>query len=245
MLAHGRRWADIAHRITTYSLLGFSFLAAVGAAYGFVSLVNHNRTQKRAWIERELDRLEAARAAFLKGEADAEQLHLLEQERAGEEIRKKYEADKKRRKEEGWVASVKNMFRGSGSRGAESGELTMKERAAALQEAEFVEAGAARGQQAQLQTRRFRMGDAEVELRPAAVQESAISGVGLDAKGRPVPINKMETVPVQGRSVGEALRQEQQRRGGQLDMLAQNITTDAKTTSSSWWNSVFGGSKAQ
>lgn len=248
--------ADILHRTTTYSLLGFSALATILAAYGLVSLVSHNRTQKRAWIEREMDKLDNARRAFLAGNASAEQLHLLEQERAGEEIKLKYEADKRRKKEAGYFASVKNMFGGkSGDMGAEGAEgRTLKERGMDLEEqmAKLAETGRdevqALSQEVITQAQRFREGDKDPELRPAAVAESGVAGVGLDAQGRPVPMGKMQQVPgnatasstfVAGdSSILQAVQRET--RGGQLDQLAQNISTGG----SSWFGSLFGGSRS-
>ena len=47
-----------------------------------------------------MDRLAAAQRAFLDGNASAEQLHLLEQERAGEEMARAHVEGKRRRKEE-------------------------------------------------------------------------------------------------------------------------------------------------
>lgn len=245
LLAHGRRAADVAHRATTYTLLGFSAVATVVAAYGLVSLVSHNRTQKRAWIERELDKLEAARAAFLTGTASAEQLHLLEQERAGEELNQRFQEDKRRKKEAGWFGNVRKMFAGSGDRGVDEGERTLTERARDLQASEraFVEKEAA----AAAERRTFVQGGKELELRPAAVERSAVAGVGLDERGRPVPMGKVEAVPVDsGRGDSPILEAVagQSRRGGQLDMLAENISGSARSTGTSWWNSIFGGSRS-
>lgn len=227
VLASGRRVADVLHRGATYTLLGFSVLATVVAAYGLVSLVSHNRTQKRAWIEREMDRLESARAAFLRGTADAEQLHLLEQERAGEEMRKKYEDDKRKKKEEGWFSNVKKMFRSgaqAGDMGANADQLTLQQRAERIREAEY-------GDEQQRRTN-----TTETVLRPAAVAESSVPGVGLDEKGRPVPLGKMEKVyPTRDSPILEAV-QASTRRPGELDILAQNATH----ASSNWLSSIFG-----
>ena len=77
--------------------------------YGLGSLITHNRRQKRAWIEREMQRLTDARTAFLRGEATPEQLHLLEQERAGEEMAKKAAQEKRLRKENGMWGRLKGM----------------------------------------------------------------------------------------------------------------------------------------
>jgi len=65
-------------------------------------LILHNRRQKRAWIDRELQRLFDAQQAYVRGDATQEQLHLLQQERAGDEIVEKAKRDKERRKRESW-----------------------------------------------------------------------------------------------------------------------------------------------
>ena len=210
----------MAHRTATYTLLAFSGVAVVVAGYGFVSLVSHNRTQKRAWIEHQMDRLEAARAAFLQGTADAEQLHLLEQERAGEEINKKYEADKKRKKEESWTRSITKLFSGRGDMGANAEELTLSERAERLKDEE-------QAFERQLEQRQ------QIDMRPAAVSETGIAGVGLDEKGRPVPMGKMQ-------AVSSSVQQSGRIRGGVLDQLADNVTSDVQSTGSNIWSKVFG-----
>lgn len=63
-------------------------------------LILHNRRQKRAWIDRELQRLHDARQAFLRGDPTPEQLHLLQQERAGDELLEKAAKEKERKKRE-------------------------------------------------------------------------------------------------------------------------------------------------
>ncbi|KAJ9651606.1 hypothetical protein H2198_009109 [Neophaeococcomyces mojaviensis] len=250
VVAWGRRGADVAHRATTYSLLGFSAVASIVAAYGLISLVSHNRTQKRAWIEREMGKLDEARAAFLEGRANAEQLHLLEQERAGEELQSKWQEEKKQKR---WFGNVRDRFNvafGSGEKGAEGpssgatgGERLLEERAPQPTQSQ---------PQPQQAPRRFKMGDAEVELRPAAVQDSAVAGVGLDEKGRPVPIGKMQQVRVQpnpsvAKQAGDSAILETvqtSRRGGPLDQWAQNATSSVSGTGSSIWSSVFGGGRS-
>jgi hypothetical protein len=56
-----------------------------------------------------MQRLTDARAAFLRGEATPEQLHLLEQERAGEELAKKAAMEKRRKKEAGMWGRLKEV----------------------------------------------------------------------------------------------------------------------------------------
>ena len=56
-----------------------------------------------------MQRLADARAAFLRGEATPEQLHLLEQERAGEDMAKKAAMEKRRKKEAGMWGRLKEV----------------------------------------------------------------------------------------------------------------------------------------
>jgi hypothetical protein len=56
-----------------------------------------------------MQRLTDARTAFLRGEATPEQLHLLEQERAGEEMAKKAAMEKRRKKEAGMWGRLKEV----------------------------------------------------------------------------------------------------------------------------------------
>ena len=64
-----------------------------------------------------MQRLTDAQAAFLRGEASPEQLHLLEQEQAGEEMTKKALEEKRRKKEAGMWGRLK------GAVGITSGDM--------------------------------------------------------------------------------------------------------------------------
>jgi hypothetical protein len=77
-------------------------IAGILSMYAMVDLIRHNRRQKRAWIDRELQRLFDAQQAFVRGDATQEQLHLLQQERAGDEMVEKAKRDKEKRKRESW-----------------------------------------------------------------------------------------------------------------------------------------------
>lgn len=210
-----------------------------------------------------MGRLDDARAAFLAGRADAEQLHLLEQERAGEELHKRYEEEKRQKR---WFGNFRDKFaaafggsteKGEGAEGLEStGGRTFADNMPQMQaqvvdvQSRIPQQQIQQAQTQQMQTpKRFKMGDAEIELRPAAVQGSAVPGVGLDEKGRPVPLSKMDQVRVQP-TAKKAKQLEDStilatlgssRRGGPLDQWAQNATDSATGASSSFWNSIFGG----
>ncbi len=105
--------------LTRNSYLG---IATIISLYAVTDLVLHNRRQKRAWIDRELQRLQDARQAFLHGDPTPEQLHLLEQERAGDEMVERAKAAKERKKRESWWgrggAMVAGLIRGSDDEGA-------------------------------------------------------------------------------------------------------------------------------
>ncbi|KAL9624370.1 MAG: hypothetical protein Q9160_001332 [Pyrenula sp. 1 TL-2023] len=109
-ISRSRGWADISHRIFAVGLIGFSGVAGVFAIYSIGSLITHNRRQKRAWIEREIERLHDAQRAFLRGEASPEQLHLLEQERAGEEMKIKREEELRERRDNGVLGRTKRAL---------------------------------------------------------------------------------------------------------------------------------------
>ena len=226
ILARGRIWADVAHRFTAFGLIGLAGISAVVGTYGVFSLIGHNRRQKRAWIEREMDRLAEAQRAFLRGDANAEQLHLLEQERAGDEMAAKFKSDHDKKKSESLWSKAKG-FIGKGAAAGEMGRETETEIAAAQMR----------------QARREKVLDdpyIEGEIRPVAVRSSGIEGVGFDSKGRPVPANKMERVVRKvedERRIGEGeIAARTGVRKGPLDVMADNISaTIVPQKSSSGW----------
>ncbi|KAL9619818.1 MAG: hypothetical protein Q9160_005558 [Pyrenula sp. 1 TL-2023] len=115
LIDRSRIWADRSHRAFANVLIGGSAVASVFAIFSIFDLITHNRRQKRAWIEREIERLHAAQRAFLSGTATPEQLHLLKQERAGEEMQRKHQEEVRRRKENGVFGRTKRaMGFGSG-----------------------------------------------------------------------------------------------------------------------------------
>lgn len=200
------------HRATTYGLLGLAGTSAIVATYGLVSLVRHSRRQKRAFIERELDRLAEAQKAFLRGEADAEQLHLLEQERAGDEMEVQRDKEKARKKEEGIWARVKGKLGGVGAVGDMGGETAEEAKVREMR---------SRGRETVLQ-----QSIVESEVRPVAVEQTGIQGVGLDAKGRPVPLTKTERVvrtPAEHESVVGDGATRISKVAGPLDVLAGDV----------------------
>ncbi|KAK7900533.1 hypothetical protein LTR67_002815 [Exophiala xenobiotica] len=222
-IERGRRWADRAHRFTAYGLILFAGVSVVVAAYGTTSLIAHNRRQKRAWIERELDRLDTARQAFLRGDATAEQLHLLEQERAGEEMEAARKREVERKKGESYWSKLKGVMSANAAKG-QMGTETEAEK-------QEREARRARRQQRGPLGGLAEEGSIEGEIQPvaAAVASSGVKGVGIDSKGRPVPENKVEYVKTKSNMESERRTGEKEViartgiTGGSLDRLADNV----------------------
>jgi hypothetical protein len=238
-------------------LIGFAGIASCVAAFSLVSLVTHNRRQKRAWIEREMGRLDDARRAFLSGTATPEQLHLLEQERAGEEIVGKHVAEKKRRKEEGILGRARAFLGGQaavGDKGREedvgSSSRTVRQGGERILEEEWTTTTTSevRPPQAQAQFSR-----SESERAVA----SGVQGVGLDSKGRPVPMDRAvkEYEQRQAAAQGSSNRTAAQKeviaptttttiRGGPLDVMASNIAGTVTSNGSGDWLSWLRSSKS-
>ena len=226
------------------------------SVYAATSLITHNRRQKRAWIERELDRLRDAQVAFLKGDATAEQLHLLEQERAGEEMAAQHVAERERKKRAGLWASFKGVFVSDGDMGREEREAQEVRDGA---RGRLLEEGWVEGQiQSQAQSQRPSQSQIRKDMPegfiPVAVEDSGIRGVGLDAKGRPVPMGKVMRAVVQNvedeRRTGEKEVMERTGiTGGPLDVMAGNMVEKVKVSSSTrtdgdgGWMSWIRGSK--
>lgn len=231
-ISGGRRWADIAHRTTTYTLLGLTGVSAVVGVYSLFSLITHSRRQKRAFIDREMGRLQDAQQAFLRGDANAEQLHLLEQERAGEELVVKAKSEKDQKKSEGMWARLKSAV-GQGAAAGDLGTETQNEAEAR----EFRTTG---------KGRLLEESRAEPEVRPVAVTRSGIEGVGYDEKGRPVPANKMQKVvrkvEIERRTGEEEVTARTGIRSGPLDVLASNVASNVtpSNSSNSWLSWVRG-----
>lgn len=72
-------------------------ICGVLTVYSMVSLTLYNRRQRALWIEKELQTLHDAQAAFVTGTATSEQLELLKKEKIGEIVKQKREAEKAER----------------------------------------------------------------------------------------------------------------------------------------------------
>jgi hypothetical protein len=206
--------------MTAYGLILFSGLAVCVTAYGTVSLIAHSRRQKRAWVERELDRLDEARKAFLRGDANAEQLHLLEQERAGQEMQEAKIRDVERKKAEGTWARIKGMVGGTLAKG-EMGKETPQEKERRI-------ARKLRGREevwteGEIQPASSAAAPGAIVKEAVRVTPTDVPGVGIDSKGRPVPAGRVEYIsrkieddPRTGARTSTVVA------GGPLDVMASN-----------------------
>lgn len=190
-----------------------------------------------------MGRLQDARTAFLAGAASPEQLHLLEQERAGEEIAARAMGEKERRKEAGILGRARAFIGGT----AAAGDLGREEP----------------------DTRPPRQGGERIleevwtegETRPQAQYSrseseravaSGVQGVGLDSKGRPVPMDRA-VKEYEQRQVAQNSSQTVQKevnarttgiRGGPLDVMAGNIAGTVTSNGSGDWLSWLRSSKS-
>lgn len=129
-----------------------------------------------------MQRLADAQTAFLRGEATPEQLHLLEQERAGEEMAKKAAEEKRRRKEAGvWARMKDNVGIGSGDLGREtnrSGQTVP--RSERLLEEGYVDDGALTVNRASSGSVTPPIHDSKAEGEQEVMAQSGSSGGSLD-----------------------------------------------------------------
>ncbi|KAL4880030.1 cytochrome oxidase c assembly-domain-containing protein [Aspergillus karnatakaensis] len=93
----GRRFANKAHKGMVYTLITASGICGVLTVYSMVSLTLYNRRQRALWREKEAQTLQDAKAAFVKGTADAEQLELLKKDKIDELYMQKKEEQKAQR----------------------------------------------------------------------------------------------------------------------------------------------------
>ncbi|PGH33918.1 hypothetical protein GX50_03239 [[Emmonsia] crescens] len=94
-MSKGRIWADRAHRVTVYTLIAASGIAAALTVYSATSLILYNRRQRQLWIDKELQKLLDARKAYVAGNPTPDQLRLLEKEKAADEEKRQKEELKK------------------------------------------------------------------------------------------------------------------------------------------------------
>lgn len=74
-----------------------------------VSLTMYNKRQRAAWLDNELEKLQQARLAYANDTATPEQLEILRNEKIGEIMRQKKEAEKEQRP---WNRAKRFLFGG-------------------------------------------------------------------------------------------------------------------------------------
>ncbi|KUI69475.1 hypothetical protein VM1G_05345 [Cytospora mali] len=86
VIAKSRPFFDSAHRITVLSLVGLTAVAGLLTAYTAYDMLRYNRKRKAEFLEAQrqmsADSLEAARLAYMRGDASEEQISLVEEANA-------------------------------------------------------------------------------------------------------------------------------------------------------------------
>lgn len=80
-------------------ILGLLRLGVCGVltVYSMVSLALYNRRQRALWVDRELEKLQQARMAYVNDTATPEQIEMLKNEKIGEIMKQKKEEGKEQR----------------------------------------------------------------------------------------------------------------------------------------------------
>lgn len=86
--------------------------------YSMVSLTLYNRRQRLAWLDNELEKLQQARLAYADETATPEQLEILRNEKIGEIMQQKKDAEKEQRP---WNKARRFLFGGMMSEEADQG----------------------------------------------------------------------------------------------------------------------------
>lgn len=121
-------WHYLLSRFFTVLLTGWDRtlgVAGILTIYSVTSLINHNRRQKILWIDRELQRLLDAKKAYVAGTATAEQIELLEKEKAADEEKRRRDELKK---ETAFYKAKEWVFGGLKRDDAAEGALTETQR---------------------------------------------------------------------------------------------------------------------
>ncbi|MCJ1250810.1 hypothetical protein MMC30_008038 [Trapelia coarctata] len=98
IVVRGRIVADVAHRITTLTLIGCTVIAGGVAVFSLGDMIIYNRRKRREFFAEQhmllQEKLVEARAAAAKGIADEDQMLLINRERAAEEAEQARKAKK-------------------------------------------------------------------------------------------------------------------------------------------------------
>ncbi|RMJ23006.1 hypothetical protein PHISP_06120 [Aspergillus sp. HF37] len=128
MIEVGRRVANRAHKTMVYALIATSGACGVLTVYSMVSLTLYNRRQRLAWLDNELEKLQQARLAYANETATPEQLEVLRNEKIGEIMQQKKDAEKEQRP---WNQAKRFLFGGMMSEEADQGRRVEGEAAEA------------------------------------------------------------------------------------------------------------------
>ncbi|KAL3463795.1 cytochrome oxidase c assembly-domain-containing protein [Aspergillus heterothallicus] len=93
----GRRFANKAHKGMVYTLITASGICGALTVYSMISLTLYNRRQRALWIEKEMQTLKDAQAAYVSGTATTDQLELLKKEKIEEIFQQKKAEEKAQR----------------------------------------------------------------------------------------------------------------------------------------------------
>ncbi|KAL2843666.1 cytochrome oxidase c assembly-domain-containing protein [Aspergillus pseudoustus] len=97
LIDFGRRFANKAHKGMVYTLITASGICGALTVYSMISLTLYNRRQRALWIEKEMQTLKDAQAAYVIGTATSEQLELLKKEKIEEIFQQKKAEEKAQR----------------------------------------------------------------------------------------------------------------------------------------------------
>ncbi|KAG9516686.1 hypothetical protein KCV07_g6663, partial [Aureobasidium melanogenum] len=175
----GRRWADRAHRVTAYSLIGLTVVCGVTASFAIGDMLMHNRKKRNEWLAdqqaKHKVKIDEARVAFNQGIADEDQVLLLNQERT------KLEAAELQKKQPGLISRV---FSSAPKEEPQGGNLGAAARAAASEAASEVKETAAAAKEKVKDLGIVRAVEDKVEehkwQKPKTVGSEAVIGGPLD-----------------------------------------------------------------
>ncbi|KAL9596586.1 MAG: hypothetical protein Q9219_005713 [cf. Caloplaca sp. 3 TL-2023] len=227
----GRRWADIAHRVTAYSLMGFSVLAGIITVYSLTDMIMYNRKQRSVFF--------ATQAAIytdtLRSAIAAEQEHrpLTDDETAvlnREKMVLQAEAERQRLHELGWGKRIKAYLLGGGEieRALEAMDRESEMRA---QQMVASSEGGGGGK-----------GAAAVKRVEEVVSQERVMQV-LEEKRKREEKAGEQVAQVEGEQVDRVREEEVHVEGGPLDQVAEQATMVSAEKAKGGWSSWFGGSR--
>ncbi|KAL2047739.1 hypothetical protein N7G274_000781 [Stereocaulon virgatum] len=213
IVLRGRVWADRAHKVTAYSLIGFSVVAAGITAFALTDMILHNRRKRSAfyaeqhslYATRLLDAIETEKAGL---PLDEDQILIMNRERA------RVQAEEAK-KERSWGKSIKVFLLG-GLKQEEEEEVPE----VVPSEAQVLES----------------MGVDQTSILEAAKGKRPIDGKNTERRDGSGILQAVEGKRRKGEKVMEARGVE----GGPLDQVAQEAVDEA-SSKGGWINRGRGG----